>query len=54
MAARSERLRGELRAAVVDAPDPDVGELFDVVYAEPTPLLAAQREQLLAEMAREC
>lgn len=54
VAARSERLRGELRAAVVDAPDPDVGELFDVVYAEPTPLLAAQREELLAEMAREC
>jgi pyruvate dehydrogenase E1 component alpha subunit len=38
---------------VVDAPDPDVGELFDNVYAEITPLLAAQREQLLAEMAKE-
>ncbi|WP_328358527.1 pyruvate dehydrogenase (acetyl-transferring) E1 component subunit alpha [Mycobacterium sp. NBC_00419] len=53
VAARSARLRAELRTAVVDAPDPDVGELFDVVYAEPTPLMAAQRAQLLAEMAKE-
>ncbi|WP_082690497.1 pyruvate dehydrogenase (acetyl-transferring) E1 component subunit alpha [Mycobacterium sp. M26] len=53
VAARSERLRAELRAAVIDTPDPDVGELFDVVYAETTPLLAAQREQLLAEIAKE-
>ncbi len=53
VAARSARLRAELRDAVVDAPDPDVGELFDTVYAEITPLLAAQREQLLAEMAKE-
>ena len=53
VAARSTRLRTELRDAVVDAPDPDVGELFDTVYAEITPLLAAQREQLLAEMAKE-
>ncbi|HTY28291.1 MAG TPA: thiamine pyrophosphate-dependent enzyme, partial [Mycobacterium sp.] len=53
VAARSARLRAELRGAVVDAPDPDVGELFDHVYAETTPLLAAQREQLLAEIAKE-
>ena len=53
MAARSARLRAELRDSVVDAPDPDVSELFDTVYAEITPLLAAQREQLLAEMAKE-
>ncbi len=53
IAARSERLSAELRDAVVDAPDPDVGELFDTVYAEITPVLSAQREQLLAEMAKE-
>ena len=40
-------------ATVIDEPDPDVGELFDHVYAETPPLLAAQREQLLAEMAKE-
>ena len=44
---------GDAMAAVVDAPDPDVGELFEVVYAEPTPLMATQRAQLLAEMAKE-
>lgn len=53
VAARSARLRTELRHAVIDEPDPDVGELFDHVYAETPPLLAAQREQLLAEMAKE-
>ena len=53
VSARSARLRAELRDSVVDAPDPDVAELFDTVYAEITPLLAAQREQLLAEMAKE-
>ncbi|WP_319436665.1 pyruvate dehydrogenase (acetyl-transferring) E1 component subunit alpha [Mycobacterium sp. RTGN5] len=49
--ARSVRLRTELRDAVVDAPDPDVGELFDHVYAEITPELSAQRAQLRAELA---
>jgi 2-oxoisovalerate dehydrogenase E1 component alpha subunit len=49
--ARSVRLRAELRDAVVGAPDPDVGELFDHVYAEITPELSAQREQLRAELA---
>jgi pyruvate dehydrogenase E1 component alpha subunit len=49
--ARSVRLRAELRDAVVGAPDPDVGELFDHVYAEITPELSAQREQLHAELA---
>ncbi len=50
---RSARLRAELRDAIVDTPDLDVGELFDTVYAEITPNLAAQREQLLAELAKE-
>jgi pyruvate dehydrogenase E1 component alpha subunit len=49
--ARSVRLRAELRDAVVGAPDPDVGELFDHVYAEITPELSAQRGQLHAELA---
>lgn len=51
VAARSARLRAELRAAVVEAPDPDVVEVFDTVFAEITPSLAAQRRQLLAELA---
>ncbi|AKK28744.1 pyruvate dehydrogenase (acetyl-transferring) E1 component subunit alpha [Mycobacterium sp. EPa45] len=49
--ARSARLRAELRDAVVDAPDLDAGELFDHVYAEITPELSAQREQLRTELA---
>ncbi|SBS78237.1 3-methyl-2-oxobutanoate dehydrogenase subunit alpha [uncultured Mycobacterium sp.] len=49
--ARSVRLRAELRDAVVGAPDPDVDELFDHVYAEITPELSAQRAQLRAELA---
>ncbi|MGY4711742.1 pyruvate dehydrogenase (acetyl-transferring) E1 component subunit alpha [Mycolicibacterium sp. CBM1] len=53
VATRSARLRAELRDAVVDAPDPDVSDLFDTVYAEITPMLAAQRQQLLAEIAKE-
>ncbi|MCX2931448.1 pyruvate dehydrogenase (acetyl-transferring) E1 component subunit alpha [Mycobacterium sp. CVI_P3] len=49
--ARSARLKTELRDAVVGAPDPDVGELFDTVYAEITPVLSVQRAQLRAELA---
>ena len=49
--ARSTRLRADLRDAVVDTPDPDVGELFDTVYAEITPELSAQRDQLRTELA---
>ena len=49
----SKRLRTELRDAVVGAPDIDVTEMFDTVYADITPNLAAQREQLLAELAKE-
>jgi 2-oxoisovalerate dehydrogenase E1 component alpha subunit len=53
VAARSKRLRTGLRDAVVGAPDIDVTELFDTVYADITPTLAAQREQLLTELAKE-
>ncbi|BBX30275.1 pyruvate dehydrogenase (acetyl-transferring) E1 component subunit alpha [Mycolicibacterium alvei] len=51
--ARSHRLRTELRDAIVGAADADPAELFDTVYAEITPDLARQRDQLLAELAKE-
>lgn len=51
--ARANRLRMELRHAVFGAPDIDVAELFEHVYAEMTPDLLTQRDQLLAELARE-
>ena len=54
---RGARVRWELWdekvTAVIDGPDPDPGELFDHVYAEITPALAAQRRQLLTELAKE-
>jgi 2-oxoisovalerate dehydrogenase E1 component alpha subunit len=53
VAARSERLRTELRDAVVGAPDIEITEVFDTVYADITPNLAAQRQQLLSELAKE-
>jgi 2-oxoisovalerate dehydrogenase E1 component alpha subunit len=53
VAARSARLRTELRAAVIDDPDFDVAEVFDAVYHDITPELARQRDQLAAELARE-
>ncbi|KUH93980.1 pyruvate dehydrogenase (acetyl-transferring) E1 component subunit alpha [Mycobacterium sp. IS-1556] len=51
--ARSKRLRAELREAIVGAEDFDVSEIFDTVYHDITPDLAAQREQLTAELATE-
>jgi 2-oxoisovalerate dehydrogenase E1 component alpha subunit len=53
VAARSTRLRAELRDAVFDAPDIDIDEVFTSVYAEMTPGLEAQRQQLRAEILRE-
>jgi len=53
VAARSKRLRSELREAVVGAPDFDVTEMFDTVYHDITPDLAHQRDELLAELAKE-
>ena len=50
---RASRLCAELRDAIVNTPDMDVGELFDTVYAEMTPTLRAQRDQLMAELAKE-
>ncbi|BBY41829.1 pyruvate dehydrogenase (acetyl-transferring) E1 component subunit alpha [Mycolicibacterium celeriflavum] len=51
--ARSKRLRAELRDAVVGSEDFDVTEIFDTVYHDITPDLAAQRGQLTAELAKE-
>lgn len=51
--ARSKRLRADVRDAVVGAEDFDVAEVFDAVYHDITPDLAAQREQLAAELAKE-
>lgn len=51
--AKSKRLRDELRDAVVGAEDFDVAEVFDTVYHDITPELAAQRRALLAELAKE-
>lgn len=53
VAARSSRLRTELRDAVFGAPDIDVDEVFTTVYAEITPALEAQRQQLRAELGTE-
>jgi len=51
--ARAARLCTELRDATVNTPDMDIGELFDTVYAEITPALQTQRDQLMAELAKE-
>jgi 2-oxoisovalerate dehydrogenase E1 component alpha subunit len=53
VAARSKRMRAELRDAVVGAPDIDIDEVFTTVYAEITPGLEAQRRQLRAELGKE-
>lgn len=53
VAHRAQRLRAELRAAVADTPDADIAEVFDTVYHDITPELARQRDELLAELAKE-
>ena len=53
VSAKSKRLRTELRESVVGAADIDITEMFDTVYHDITPELAKQREQLLAELAKE-
>ncbi|MGE2728840.1 pyruvate dehydrogenase (acetyl-transferring) E1 component subunit alpha [Mycolicibacterium vaccae] len=50
---RAQRMRAELRDAVIGAPDPDMGEVFDTVYHQITPEVARQRDELLAELAKE-
>jgi 2-oxoisovalerate dehydrogenase E1 component alpha subunit len=51
--ARSKRLREELRESVVGADDFEVTEIFDAVYHDISSDLAAQREQLISELAKE-
>ena len=51
--ARSARMRTELRDAVVGAPDMAITEMFDTTYADITPELVEQRQQLLTELAKE-
>ncbi|RZT12262.1 pyruvate dehydrogenase E1 component alpha subunit [Mycobacterium sp. BK558] len=53
VAHRAQRLRSELRDAVLTEPDVDVSEVFDTVYHRITPDLARQRDQLTAELAKE-
>jgi pyruvate dehydrogenase E1 component alpha subunit len=53
IAARSKRLRAELRESVVDAVDFEITDVFDTVYHDITPDLLAQRAQVLAEIAKE-
>ncbi|OBJ72306.1 pyruvate dehydrogenase (acetyl-transferring) E1 component subunit alpha [Mycobacterium sp. 1274756.6] len=53
LAAHSAALRAELREAVVGAPDAEVTDLFDSVYAAITPELARQRAELIEELAQE-
>jgi pyruvate dehydrogenase E1 component alpha subunit len=50
---RAARLCAELRDATVNTVDMDIGELFDTVYADITPTLQAQRDQLMTELAKE-
>ena len=50
VAAKSKRLRTELREAVVDADDFDITDMFDTVYHDITPDLLAQREQVLVRV----
>jgi pyruvate dehydrogenase E1 component alpha subunit len=49
--ARASALSASLRDGIVDAPDLDPDELFAHVFAEPTPALLEQREELRAELA---
>jgi 2-oxoisovalerate dehydrogenase E1 component alpha subunit len=53
VAARTKRVRSDLRESVVGADDFDVGEIFDTVYHDITPDLVRQREQLRDELAKE-
>jgi pyruvate dehydrogenase E1 component alpha subunit len=52
VAGRAKRMRAELRDAVFDAPDFDIDDVFTTVYAEITPGLQMQRQQLRAELDR--
>ncbi|UXA16501.1 pyruvate dehydrogenase (acetyl-transferring) E1 component subunit alpha [Mycobacterium sp. SMC-4] len=53
VAHRAQRLRADLREAVINEPDIDVEEVFDTVYHDITPELVRQRNELLAEIAKD-
>jgi 2-oxoisovalerate dehydrogenase E1 component alpha subunit len=49
--AEGDELAARIRSGTVDMPDPEPTEMFDHVYAEQTPPLAAQREEFVAYRA---
>jgi len=49
--AEADRLAARIRSGTVDMPDPAPTAMFDSVYAEQTPHLAAQREEFVAYSA---
>ncbi|MCG7595972.1 pyruvate dehydrogenase (acetyl-transferring) E1 component subunit alpha [Mycobacterium sp. PSTR-4-N] len=51
VAHRVQRMRSELREAVLSEPDADIREVFDTVYHRITPDLVRQRDALSAELA---
>jgi pyruvate dehydrogenase E1 component alpha subunit len=51
--AKAAAMRTSLRDAVFDAPDLSPLEVFDHVFTEPTPVVAAQRAALVAEVERD-
>ncbi|MBI3228061.1 MAG: pyruvate dehydrogenase (acetyl-transferring) E1 component subunit alpha [Mycolicibacterium cosmeticum] len=53
VAAKAVRMRTELRDKLINTPDADIAEVFDVVYHDITPELARQRDELLVEMGKE-
>jgi pyruvate dehydrogenase E1 component alpha subunit len=46
--AEGDELAARIRSGTVDMPDPVATEMFDHVYAEQTPELAAQRAEFVA------
>ena len=49
--AEADALAARIRKGCLEMPDPDVGSIFEHVYAEQTPHLAAQAEQTAAYLA---
>jgi 2-oxoisovalerate dehydrogenase E1 component alpha subunit len=45
--AEADELAARIRSGTVDMPDPEPTEMFDHVYAEQTPHLAAQRAEFV-------
>jgi pyruvate dehydrogenase E1 component alpha subunit len=49
--AEADELAARIRTGTTEMPDPPATNMFDAVYAEQTPLLAAQREEFVAYQA---